>query len=89
MTKYLIITAIIAALGGFLCGYDTGVISGAILYIEKSFQISSVQTGLLVSSISLGAVLGAFLNGFIIDKIGRKQTIILSACFFFAGSLFC
>lgn len=89
MTRFLIFTAIIASLGGFLCGYDTGVISGALLYIEKSFQISSIETGMLVSSISLGAIAGAFLNGFVIDRIGRKHTIILSACFFFIGSLLC
>ena len=89
MTKYLLISAIIAAMGGFLNGYDTGVISGAILFIEKSFQITPAQLGLLVSSISFGAVIGAFLNGFIIDRIGRKNTILLSALFFFIGSILC
>ena len=86
---YLYLCAIFAALGGLLSGYDMGGISGAILYIEKSFNMTSELTGILVSSASLGAVIGAILNGLIIDKIGRKNTLILTSLIFITGSIFC
>ena len=86
---YLYFCAIFASLGGLLSGFDMGVISGALLYIEKSFNITSEYTGFLVGSASLGAVIGAILNGFIIDKIGRRKTLILSALIFIFGSIFC
>lgn len=86
---YLYVCALIASFGGLLAGYDTGVISGALLYINQSFEVNSSMLGLLVSSVSLGAVLGAFINGFFVDKIGRRKTLLLSAFLFMAGSIFC
>ena len=86
---YLYICALIASFGGLLSGYDTGVISGALLYINQSFEINSYMLGLLVSSISIGAVFGAFVNGFFVDKIGRKKTLLLTAFLFFIASVFC
>ena len=69
---YLYIFALVASLGGFLSGFDTGVISGALLFIEKSFDVNSYTLGFLVSSVSIGAIFGALINGILIDKIGRK-----------------
>ncbi len=91
MTKhiYLYTLAIFIALGGMLSGYDTGVISGALLYINKSFQINSYYQGLLVASVSLGAILGAIFNGLFIDKIGRKKTLLIIALIFALGSICC
>ena len=86
---YLYICALIASFGGLLSGYDTGVISGALLYINQSFEINSYMLGLLVSSVSIGAVFGAFVNGFFVDKIGRKKTLLLTAFLFFIASVFC
>lgn len=86
---YLYFCALIASFGGFLNGYDTGVISGALLYIEKSFNLSPSGLGFLVSSVSIGAILGAFINGFLIDKIGRKKVLLLTAFIFFMASICC
>ena len=86
---YLYICALIASFGGLLSGYDTGVISGALLYVNQSFEINSYMLGLLVSSVSIGAVFGAFVNGFFVDKIGRKKTLLLTAFLFFIASVFC
>ena len=86
---YLYVSSIIAAFGGFLVGFDTGVISGALLFIKQSFQVNSMTLGMSVSAISFGAVIGAFINGFFIDKIGRKKMLILVAIIFLLGSLFC
>ena len=86
---YLYICALIASFGGLLSGYDTGVISGALLYVNQSFEINSYMLGLLVSSVSIGAVFGAFVNGFFVDKIGRRKTLLLTAFLFFIASVFC
>lgn len=86
---YLYTSALFAALGGLLFGYDTGVISGALLYIGDSFTIDSTTLGLLVSSVSIGAVLGALINGAFVDKIGRRKTFLLTALIFILGSIGC
>ena len=85
----LYVVALIASLSGLLAGYDTGVISGALLYINNSFEMSPEVLGFLVSSVSIGAVFGALINGVLIDKIGRKKILILSSLVFIIGSLSC
>lgn len=86
---YLYLCSVFASLGGLLSGFDMGVISGAVLYIQKSFSLSADQIGLLVGCASFGAVLGAVINGILIDKIGRKKVLIVSALIFFLGSILC
>ena len=86
---YLYFCALVASFAGLLAGYDTGVISGALLYISQDFEISSYQSALIVSSVSIGAVIGAFLNGLLIDRIGRRNILLLTAFVFGIGSLFC
>ena len=86
---YLYICALIASFGGLLSGYDTGVISGALLYVNQSFEINSYMLGLLVSSVSIGAVFGAFFNVFFVDKIERMKTLLLTSFLFFIASVFC
>ncbi|URZ07028.1 sugar porter family MFS transporter [Clostridium felsineum] len=75
------------ALSGLLFGYDTGVISGAILFIEKQMHLNSWQQGFVVSAVLLGAVLGAAIIGPMSDKYGRKKLILLSAIIFFIGAI--
>ena len=86
---YLYLCAILASFGGLLSGFDTGVISGALLYINQSFEMNSLYSGLLVSSVSIGAVVGALLNGALIDKIGRRKVMLLTAGVFIIGSVLC
>ena len=69
----LYFSALMAALGGLLSGYDTGVISGALLYINQTWDLSVSQQGFLVSSVLIGALLGAASNGVLADIFGRKK----------------
>ncbi|SNZ17067.1 MFS transporter, sugar porter (SP) family [Terribacillus aidingensis] len=75
------------ALGGLLYGYDTGVISGALLYIDEDLGLNSFTEGLIVSSLLVGAIISAAITGRVTDKIGRKKTIITAGILFFIGAL--
>ncbi len=79
---YVYIAAAITALGGFLFGYDTGVISGAILFIRKDFGLSDGQVEVVISSVLLGAVLGAACAGSLADRFGRRRLLLVTALFF-------
>ncbi|MEU3039927.1 MULTISPECIES: sugar porter family MFS transporter [Streptomyces] len=74
------------ALGGFLFGFDTGVISGALLYIRDDFALSSFQQSSVVSVLLIGAVVGAMLIGALSDRIGRRRTLGLIAVVFLGGT---
>jgi len=84
---YLHISILVASMGGFLLGYDTAVISGAILFIKKQFAVSPYLEGVIISSLFLSAMIGAPLGGTIADKIGRKKALIFAGILFFIGSL--
>jgi major inositol transporter-like SP family MFS transporter len=83
------ITAGTAALAGLLFGFDTGVISGAILFIKGEFGLTPFAEELLVSAVLLGAVCGATLSGRLTDLRGRKRAIFGTACLFAIGSILC
>ena len=85
--RYLRRITVIAALGGFLFGYDTGVISSALLYITPAFHLSSGGQQLVVASLLLGAVVGAFLSGPVNDVLGRKRSLLVAAAIFALGAL--
>ncbi|MFL0253011.1 sugar porter family MFS transporter [Clostridium neuense] len=78
---------VFGALSGLLFGYDTGVISGAILFIQKQMHLDSWQQGWVVSAVLLGAVLGAAIIGPMSDKYGRKKLILLASVIFLVGAL--
>lgn len=78
---------VFAALSGLLFGYDTGVISGAILFIQEQMHLNSWQQGWVVSSVLLGAILGSAIIGPMSDKYGRRKLVVLSAIIFFVGAL--
>ncbi|MDF9797226.1 SP family arabinose:H+ symporter-like MFS transporter [Catalinimonas alkaloidigena] len=79
---YVITITFIAALGGFLFGFDTAVISGANPFIQKYFDLDSVSLGWAVSSVIVGCILGAFSAGFTSDLLGRKKVLIVTAVLF-------
>ena len=86
---WLYIVAIVASLGGLLSGYDTGVISGALLFINETWVLPDTLQGFLVSSVLIGAVLGAATNGILADIFGRKKIIMATAVIFILGSILC
>ena len=86
---WLYIVAIVASLGGLLSGYDTGVISGALLFINETWVLPDTLQGFLVSSVLIGAVIGAATNGVLADIFGRKKIIMATAVIFILGSLMC
>lgn len=85
---FVIIIAAITAIGGLLFGYDTGVISGAILFIREAFMLSSTAQEIVVSAVLIGAVIGASVSGVLADKYGRRIMIILAAIIFGLGAIF-
>ena len=86
-SHFLWVVASIAALGGFLFGYDTGVISGAIIFIQQTFFLGTVYSEWVVSSVVLGALLGALCSGVLADRFGRRLMLLLAALFFIIGTL--
>ena len=84
---FIFLIATIAALGGILFGYDTGVISGALIFIKPLFHLSTFATELLVSSTLLGALLGAVGSGRMTDYYGRRKSLLIAASGFIIGSL--
>ena len=80
--------AAITALGGLLFGYDTGVISGALLFIGRDFHgLTSFDKELLTSILLIGAAIGALAAGRIADRVGRRPTVLGTAALFVAGVL--
>ena len=77
----------VAALGGLLFGYDTGVISGAILFITKQFALSATMEEIVVSSVLGGAVVGAMLGGALTDRFGRRTMIIVAGTIFTVSAI--
>ena len=75
------------ALGGLLFGYDTGVISGAILFITEDFGLSAFMQGAVVAGLLLGAMVGAGLAGSMSDRLGRRRLIMIAAVTFTVGAL--
>lgn len=85
----LVRVSVIAAIGGLLFGYDTGVISGALLYIKGDLHAGAFAQQAIVSALLLGAMLGAALSGYLADAISRKWTKVLSGSVYVAGALGC
>src|SRR5436190_852691 len=75
------------ALGGVLFGYDTGVISGALLFIPNDFKLTPFLQGAIVGGLLLGAAIGAAIAGRISDAVGRKRLIIGAGVIFTGGAL--
>ena len=86
---YVMVVAGVAALGGLLFGYDTGVMSGALLFVGSEFDMSAQQEGLVTSMLLVGAAVGALAAGRVADRMGRRRTLIVGGLIFLAGSVWC
>jgi len=84
---FLFVLAAVAALGGFLFGYDTGVISGALLFIKPAFHASTLQQQSIIGSLLVGAVVGAAASGYLAEAMSRKWTKVLSGCIYVGAAL--
>jgi MFS transporter, SP family, arabinose:H+ symporter len=78
-----------AALGGFLFGFDTAVISGTVDFVKKQFELSVHLEGWFVSSAILGCILGVMVAGKLSDALGRKKILLLSALLFLVSAIGC
>jgi MFS transporter, SP family, galactose:H+ symporter len=85
MAVYLVCA--IAALAGLLFGFDTGIISGALLFIERGFPLTTVMKELIVSSVLLGAMAGSLFSGHLTDQFGRRRVILIISGMFILGTL--
>lgn len=86
---YLILICITAGLGGFLFGFDTAVISGAINFLRIQFELTPAMEGWLMSSALMGCVGGAAVAGWMSDKYGRRAILLLSAFLFIVSAIWC
>jgi SP family galactose:H+ symporter-like MFS transporter len=86
-SRFIYVIAGISALGGLLFGYDTGVISGAILFIRQDFSLSDTVEEIVVSSVLLGALIGAAFGGVLADRWGRRRVLVFAALIFILGAI--
>ncbi|MBA0672370.1 hypothetical protein Goklo_028973, partial [Gossypium klotzschianum] len=84
--KYVVACAIFASLNSVLLGYDVGVMSGAIIFIQQDLKITETQQEILVGILSILSLLGSLAGGKISDTIGRKWTIALACIVFQSGA---
>jgi sugar porter (SP) family MFS transporter len=85
---YVARVCIVAALGGLLFGYDTGVIAGAIGFLEAHFNLDpSFQKGWVAASALIGCTVGVSIAGLLSDWLGRKRTLIVAAILFFVSAV--
>ena len=83
---YILAISAVAALGGFLFGFDSGVINGTVDALNRAFHSSNLGSGFNVASILLGCAVGAFIAGTLADKFGRRSVLIVTSVLFVLGS---
>lgn len=81
-TAFIVFISIVATIGGFLFGFDSGVINGTVDGLQQAFNSESVGTGFNVSSMLLGCAVGAFFAGRLADRLGRRALLMTAAVFF-------
>lgn len=84
---FVVVMAIVAAMGGLLFGFDTGVISGAIPFLQQDFGITDSSIELITTAGLLGAIIGALIGGSLTDKLGRRKILMASGVVFAVGAL--
>src|SRR5690606_34274749 len=83
---FIILISCVATIGGFLFGFDSGVINGTVDGLQLAFNSNSVGTGFNVASMLLGCAVGAFFAGWLADKFGRRAVLLVSAVFFIVSA---
>src|SRR5688500_12153508 len=86
-TRFIILISCVATIGGFLFGFDSGVINGTVDGLKQTFQSSSAGTGFEVASMLLGCAFGAFFAGRLADRWGRRAVLIISAVLFLLSAI--
>jgi len=84
---YVVLLAVIAAISGFLFGFDTAVINGVLFFLRKQFALTNLQTEVAASSLLLGCLLGAAGASLVSDRYGRKKSLLCAALLFAASAL--
>ncbi|WP_162419435.1 sugar porter family MFS transporter [Cyclobacterium roseum] len=87
--RYILTLSLIAAIGGFLFGYDTAVVSGTIGQVSELFDLDAMSQGWYVGCALLGSILGVTISGRLADLIGRKKVMLLAALLFAVSALGC
>jgi SP family galactose:H+ symporter-like MFS transporter len=87
LVMHIALIAATAALGGLLFGYDTGVISGALLFLKTAFQLSPLMMGVVTSIALAGAACGAAIAGRLADRFGRRPILLATAVIFVSGAI--
>ncbi|KAL0719201.1 hypothetical protein Bca4012_068525 [Brassica carinata] len=85
--KYAFACAILASMTSILLGYDIGVMSGALIYIKRDFDITDLQVGILAGILNIFSLIGSCAAGKTSDWIGRRNTIVFAGAIFFAGAI--
>lgn len=85
-TGFVILITLVATIGGFLFGFDSGVINGTVDGLRTAFNSDSVGTGFNVASMLLGCAAGAFVAGRLADRFGRRNILLFSAVFFMVSA---
>lgn len=85
-SAYILVICCISAIGGFLFGFDSGVINGTVEGLQSAFNSDSVGTGFNVASMLLGCAVGAFFAGRLADRFGRRTLLIVAAIFFLVSA---
>ncbi len=88
MSKKLIFIAFAVSIGGFLFGFDAGIISGVMSYAGPEFNLNDIQSGWVVSSPTFTAMLAMLISGRLSDVIGRKKILIIVAFLYAVSALF-
>ncbi|GER57158.1 polyol transporter [Striga asiatica] len=83
---YAMLIAVMASMTSILLGYDTGVMSGATLYIQRDLKVTDVQIEILVGTINIYSLVGSAMAGKTSDWMGRRFTIVVASVVFFAGA---
>lgn len=86
---YMVFLAVVAALGGYLFGYDTAVISGTISQVSAQFALDTIDQGWYVGCALIGSILGVMCAGMLSDRFGRKKILVLSAVLFVISAFGC